>query len=181
MNIDIDSLPFSRAELARRLGVSRTHITLLAQGKRTLSQHLADKLADALAGKSNALCVASNPLGGSILVLGGFDPHALPPIHAFTLVNEFIKSRRQGLSPRTLEHYRCYLGLARSVIGVNVTGQRINQFLATLTCSNGGKHAYYRSSRAFYNWLYSPKSGYSLNPQNNPIFIVDAPKVGKKI
>jgi len=35
--------------------------------------------------------------------------------------------------------------------------------------------------RVFYNWLYSPKSGYNLNPQNNPIFIVDAPKVGKKI
>ena len=34
----------SRAELARQLGVSRTYITLLAQGKRKPSQKIADKL-----------------------------------------------------------------------------------------------------------------------------------------
>jgi len=53
--------------------------------------------------------------------------------------------------------------------------------LKSLQCSNGGKHAYYRTLRVFYNWLYSPKSGYKLNPQNNPILAVDAPKVEKKI
>ncbi len=96
-------------------------------------------------------------------------------------MTEFLQSRGQGLSPRSIEYYRCYLTLARSVIGVDVTGQEITQFLNTLRCSNGGKHAYYRSLRAFYNWLYSPKSGYGLNPQNNPILLVDAPKVEKKI
>ena len=64
---------------------------------------------------------------------------------------------------------------------MNVTGQEITQFLNSLQCSNGGKHAYYRSLRAFYNWLYSPKSDYNLNSQNNPILLVDAPKVEKKI
>jgi len=181
IDLNIDALPFSRAELARRLGVSRTHITLLAQGKRQLSQHLADKLADALADKPNTLSIASNPLRGIKHVLGGFDSHALPPAHFSTLVMEFLKSRRQGLSPRSLDYYRCYLTLARSVVGVDVTGQRINQFLGSLTCSDGGKHAYYRTLRAFYNWLYSPRSGYGLNPQNNPIFNVESPRVGKKI
>jgi site-specific recombinase XerD len=114
-------------------------------------------------------------------VPGGFDPHALPPMHASTLSIEFLRSRRQGLSPRSIDYYRCYLNLAHSVIGVDVPGQRIIQFLGSLKCSNGGKHAYYRTLRAFYNWLYSPKSGHNLNPQNNPIFIVDSPKVGKKI
>jgi integrase/recombinase XerC len=38
-----------------------------------------------------------------------------------------------------------------------------------------------RELRTFYNWLYSPKSGYALNPQHNPILIVDPPKVGKRI
>jgi len=61
----------SRAELARQLGVSRTYITLLAQGKRKLSQQLADKL--------NALSMTSTPLGGIYDVFGGFDSHALPP------------------------------------------------------------------------------------------------------
>ena len=35
----------SRAELARQLGVSRTYVTLLAQGKRNPSKKLANKLA----------------------------------------------------------------------------------------------------------------------------------------
>jgi integrase/recombinase XerD len=35
--------------------------------------------------------------------------------------------------------------------------------------------------RAFYNWLYSPKSGYDLNPQDNSILAVEAPKVERKI
>jgi transcriptional regulator with XRE-family HTH domain len=71
--------PMKRAELARLLGVNRTQITYLFQGKRKFSQKLADKLADALADKPNALAVASNPLGGSKAVFGGFDSHALPP------------------------------------------------------------------------------------------------------
>ncbi len=37
-------VPLSRAELARRLGVSRTYITLLAQGKRQPSRQLVDQL-----------------------------------------------------------------------------------------------------------------------------------------
>jgi len=61
----------SRAELARQLGVSRTYITLLAQGKRKPSQQIADKL--------NAISMTSNPLGGIYDVFGGFDSHALPP------------------------------------------------------------------------------------------------------
>ena len=40
----MNDLPISRAELARRLGVSRTYVTLLLQGKRTPSQLVANKL-----------------------------------------------------------------------------------------------------------------------------------------
>jgi len=123
----------------------------------------------------------SNPLGGIKHVSGGFDSHALPPVCTSTLVTGFLKSRRQGLSPRSFEFYRSYLNLAGKVIGVNVTGQEISEFLDSLKCSNGGKHAYFRTLRVFYNWLYSPKSGYNLNPQNNPILLVEAPKVEKKI
>ena len=66
-------------------------------------------------------------------------------------------------------------------MGLNVTGQDIACFLDSLQCSGGGKHAYYRALRAFYNWLYSPKSGYRLNPQENPVLAVDTPKVEKRI
>jgi len=67
------------------------------------------------------------------------------------------------------------------VLGFHITGQDIAQFLDSLVCSNGGKHAYYRVLRAFYNWVYSPKSSYHLNPQDNPILAVEAPKVEKMI
>ena len=97
------------------------------------------------------------------------------------LVSSFLKSRREGLSPRSIEFYDGYLMLANPVIGLHVTGQDIAQFLDSLGCSNGGKHAYFRTLRAFYNWLYSRKSGHNLNPQDNPILAVEAPKVGKRI
>ena len=92
-----------------------------------------------------------------------------------------MASRRQGLSPRTLEFYRCYLGHANSVIGLDVKPQEIRQFIDRLTCSNGGRHAYYRALRAFYNWLYSPKAELGLHNQANPMLLVDAPKVEKEI
>ncbi len=60
-------------------------------------------------------------------------------------------------------------------------GQDITSFLDSLQCSYGGKHTYFRTLRAFYNWLYSAKSSFSLNPQNNPILTVEPPKVEKKI
>jgi site-specific recombinase XerD len=78
-----------------------------------------------------------------------------------------------------LQFYENYLTLAREVIGTKVADQQIKSFLDNLTCSNGGRHAYCRALRAFYNWLYSPKSGMSLNPQNNPMLLVDSPKVEK--
>ena len=97
------------------------------------------------------------------------------------VLSKFIQSRRQGLSPQTIEFYKCYLNLAGPAVGNGVKGQDIMVFLGSLHCSNGGKHAYYRALRAFYNWLYSPKSGYDVNPHDNPMLVVESPKVAKKI
>jgi len=118
-------------------------------------------------------------------VFGGFDSHTLPPTsgkqNGKQLVSNFLKSRRDGLSPRTIEFYNGYLTNASPVVSLDIKGQDIAQFIDSLQCSHGGKHAYYRTLRVFYNWLYSPKSGYQFKPQNNPILAVDAPKVEKKI
>ena len=77
------------------------------------------------------------------------------------LIERFIASRRDGLSPLTIHRtYRLYLRRSSEVIGLNVTGYDIQRFLATRTCTNGGKHAYFRTLKCFYNWLYSPKSGW---------------------
>ena len=97
------------------------------------------------------------------------------------LVNAFINSRRNGLSLRTIDFYEDYLTRSRKVVGFQITRQDISIFLDTLTCTAGGKHAYYGVLRAFYRWLYSPRSGFNLDPQKNPITWVEAPKVERKI
>ena len=96
------------------------------------------------------------------------------------LVSKFIKSRRQGLSPHTISYYKKYLTRANAAIGTHITAQHISDFIESLECTNGGKHAYYRALRTFYNWLYSKKSVYDLNPQDNPILLVESPKVGRR-
>ena len=126
---------------------------------------------------------------GTSSVHGGFDTHSLPPTDEVlntlpapdALINSFLKSRRQGISARTLETYRGYLNRASVVVGLNITGQDIASFLQSIQCSNGGKHAYYRTLRAFYNWLYAPRSGHGLDLQHNPILQVESPKVEKRI
>ncbi len=134
----------------------------------------------------------SNPLGGVRSVFGGFDSHTLPPAKRLTLtqkrltlyvklVNTFLSSRREGLSPRTIDFYEGYLRRSQQVIGTNITGQDITKFLDSLTCTNGGKHAYFSVLKVFYRWLYNPKSGWNLDPQHNPITCVESPKVEKRI
>jgi len=100
---------------------------------------------------------------------------------SYELVSKFIQSRRQGLSPETICYYQKYLTRASIVVGIDVTGQDIAHFIRSLNCSGGGKHAYFRALRTFCNYLYSPKSGYGFNSQNNPILMVDSPKREQRI
>lgn len=100
---------------------------------------------------------------------------------ASCIIDQFIASRRDGLSKLTIQSYREVFKRSIEVIGIEVTGQDIQRFLTSKQCTSGGKHGYYRVLRAFYNWLYSPKSCYGLQLQDNPILFVDAPKVEKKI
>ena len=85
----------------------------------------------------------------------------------------FLKSRRQGISPRTNEFYRTLL--SPFVNTCELTPDSINTFLSRLTCANG-KNAYYRAIRAFCNWLH--RQGYITN---NPITRVDPPKMKRII
>jgi site-specific recombinase XerD len=119
----------------------------------------------------------------STLILGTISPLLNTPRRKSlnTLRADFLKSRRQGLSPRTISCYDGYLQRASSVVGLHITSRDIDHFLKSLHCHNGGKHAYYRTLRAFYNWLYSTRSGYNLKTQDNPILAVEPPKVEKRI
>ncbi|MFC1921576.1 tyrosine-type recombinase/integrase, partial [Chloroflexota bacterium] len=87
-----------------------------------------------------------------------------------------MKSRREGISPNTLRDYKITLSKALSYLGLNPTTKTINRFLNALPCSLGGKYGYFKCLRAFYNWLYSPRSGLDFKTEHNPITWVDAPK-----
>lgn len=90
------------------------------------------------------------------------------------MLTDFLKSRRQGLSPHTLEYYKTCL--TPFLMFYEVKPDSINKFLASLTCNLGGKLAYYRAIRAFCNWLY--RGGYITD---NPIKRVEPPKPPKAI
>jgi integrase len=76
---------------------------------------------------------------------------ANPNVNVKQLLNNFLKSRRQGLSKHTILYYqRCLTPL---LAFYKLTPQSISEFIADLNCNPGGKLAYYRAIRAFCNWL----------------------------
>jgi integrase len=90
------------------------------------------------------------------------------------LLNQFLKSRREGIAPRTIVFYKqCITPFIRSY---ELTPEGINEFLANLNCNAGGKLAYYRAIRAFGNWLV--RNDYL---KDNPLKKVDPPKPAKPI
>jgi site-specific recombinase XerD len=91
-------------------------------------------------------------------------------------IGNFIKSRREGTSPNTIRDYRNTLCRSLKFLGLTPKTSEINRFLQSLSCTLGGKYGYYKCLRAFYNWLYSPKSQYTFRPEDNPITWVEAPK-----
>ncbi len=94
-------------------------------------------------------------------------------------IDLFLESRRNGISLKTIhDFYEKYLTKAIPVIGLTPTPSTI---INSLSCSPGGKHAYFRAIKAFYNWLYNPKSGYDFQSKDTPVIWVEAPKVPKLI
>jgi site-specific recombinase XerD len=84
-----------------------------------------------------------------------------PPTHGFSIpdgdiVEAFLDDRRsRGLSVQTIQFYQDYLerlekGLLSPLLVTNKA--QIRAFLSSLTCTPGGKHAYLRAARTFYNW-----------------------------
>ncbi len=70
----MSELPISKAELARQLGVSRTYVTLLTQGKRQPSQHLANKIRRL---QLTAELPVEFGLTNALVGKGGFEPPRL--------------------------------------------------------------------------------------------------------
>ena|SRR3990172_2774910 len=94
----------------------------------------------------------------------------------------FYKSRREG---PTLDFYKCYLDKSIPPLELATNTPRIQDFIEH-QCGKegitpGGRHAYFRAIRCFYNWAYSPASGLGLSPADNPITWVKPPQVKRKI
>jgi site-specific recombinase XerD len=87
-------------------------------------------------------------------------------------VDEFLASRRQGLSDRTFEYYRDIL---YQFVGTDLTSKAINAWLSSLKVGNA-KLNYYQVTKVFCNWLHKSKK-----IDSNPADLVDRPKIQKKI
>ncbi len=66
------------------------------------------------------------------------------------LLEEFITSRPQGTSARSIEAYHYTLD---GFVGYPITAQGITAYLNSLTCNNG-KAKFYSCLRALCNWLH---------------------------
>ncbi|MDD4876551.1 MAG: tyrosine-type recombinase/integrase [Dehalococcoidales bacterium] len=88
------------------------------------------------------------------------------------LLTTFLKSRANGLSPRTITDYEWRL---QRFIGYPLTSQGVKDFLDNLTCNNG-KWNYFKCIRALVNWLF--RNNYI---PENPITFVETPRRQKKI
>ena len=89
------------------------------------------------------------------------------------LLTNFLTSRREGVSPRTIEFYQyCLTPL---VNGYEITSNGIHSFLSNLSCGNA-KLNYYRAITVYVHWLI--REGYV---ENNPLIRVDKPKPAKRL
>jgi integrase/recombinase XerC len=75
---------------------------------------------------------------------------------AHSPIDAFIDDRiSRGLSVQTIKFYRDYLGLLQKALLsplLVTTKTEMRRFLSDLSCAPGGKHAYLRAARAFFNW-----------------------------
>ena len=138
--------------IAAKTGLSKSYISQVKHGTRPPSEKVLQAL-DELWQKPQS---------------SGLDWHAA--------LDLFLGSRREGISPNTIRDYRIILSKALRVLGLSPTTAQIGTYLTSLSCSMGGKYGYFKDIRAFYNWLYSPRSGFPFSPEDNPVTWVDAPK-----
>lgn len=88
------------------------------------------------------------------------------PTHGFSVlpndpINAFLEDRKsRGLSVATIKFYKDYLERLQKGIKsplLVTTKSQIQGFIRNLDCSPGGKHAYLRAARTFFNWALEEK------------------------
>jgi len=103
----------------------------------------------------------------------------LSPVTVKDALNKFLTFSR--IEDSTRGFYFSLLSKALPALGLTPKTEDIVNFRDSRKCTPGGKASYHRALRAFYNWLYSPNSGYpNFRPEDNPIRFVKTPKVPKR-
>jgi len=96
------------------------------------------------------------------------------------LLTLFLADRHsRNLSPRTIQFYQGYLDKYMNAVMrpvLEATKADVVLFLDSLTCSPGGKHAFFRAIRAFYMWAVDDEL-----IARSPIDRMKAPKVPKPL
>jgi site-specific recombinase XerD len=139
--------------------LSKSYISQVKSGKRPPSDKLIKALEQASHGNSDRKAHVENLIA----------------------IELFLKSRREGISPGTQGFYSKYLTKAIQVLSLTPSPRKIHMYFDSLTCSIGGKHAYFRAISVFYNWLYHPRSGFNFVNKTNPISLIDPPRRPKLI
>ena len=104
---------------------------------------------------------------------------ASPVLDVLDALNKFLTFSQ--IVDSTRRYYRSLLNIALPVLGLTPKPEDILNFRDSHKCKPGGKASYHRAIRAFYNWLYSPNSGYpQFRPENNPMQFLKSPKVPKR-
>ncbi len=85
----------------------------------------------------------------------------------------------------THDFYEAYLHKSIPPLKLTSTTPEIHDFVhhrcGKKNITNGGRHAYYRAIKRFFNWAYSPASNLGLKPTDNPITYVVPPKRDHRI
>jgi len=85
----------------------------------------------------------------------------------------------------TRSFYTCYLAKSFPPLRLSSTTADIQDFVSNRCgkqgISAGGRKAYFRAIRAFFNWAFSPASGLGLTEADNPITWVKPPKEVRRI
>ena len=97
-------------------------------------------------------------------------------------LNTFLTLYPKGT---THDFYKCYLTKSIPPLELSSTSAEIQDFIdhrcGKKNITPGGRNAYFRAIRCFFNWAYSPASGLELVLSDNPITWVMPPKVNEKI
>jgi site-specific recombinase XerD len=98
-------------------------------------------------------------------------------INVTDIIEKFISLHEKP----TVRFYKVYLPKCFPPLTLVSKPPEINEFIKLRPCSPGGQDAYARALRAFFKWVYSPRSECGFRFEDSPHLWIDRVKVPKRI